>query len=151
MNDNELADLVEETREKHEETKQEQEEFLNALEENEGKPTLETKVNLTGDYVVTAKADLNGELMDRLSHIDERLDNVTNGDGRLYEVSEAADDAAQLLDDLIVESQYNKELFYNAYERQGLEILVSFFAEIIEGLQSARERQHGVADGFRQD
>jgi len=151
MNDNELAELVEQTREKHEENKKEQREFLETLSEEEGSPVLEAKVNLVGDYTVTAKAKLNGRLMDKLSAIDERLERVDSGDERLYKASEAADDTAQLLDDLIVESDYNKELFYSAYHQEGLDILGEFIKEVLEGLQTARERKQGTADGFRKD
>jgi hypothetical protein len=89
--------------------------------------------------------------MDRLAHIDEKLDRVESGDERVYKASEAADDAAQLLADLVDSPQYNKALFYKTYEQQGLEILGEFIERIFEGLQNARERREGIADGFRQE
>jgi len=149
MSDQQIAELVEQTNEKYQQAQEEQEAFLETVAEEEGAEVLEAQVNLVGDYVVTATAKLDGKLMDRLAHIDERLGETD--ETRLYEVPEAADDASQLLADLIEEEQYHKEKFYQVYQEQGLEALGTFLERIFEGLENARERKRGVADGFRSE
>lgn len=151
MTSDKPPELVQKAREQRQQRQEEQEDFLEAVAKEEGIEPLETTVTLVGDYTVTVTARLDGQLMDRLAHIDEKLDRVEAGDERVYKASEAADDAAQLLADLVDDPEYNKELFYRTYEQQGLDIIGDFIETIFEGLQNARERRQGTADGFRQE
>jgi len=154
MSDNpgmDVEELVEETNERYEEQQEAQEAFLETVAEEEGTETLETTVNLVGDYTAPVSAKLDGRLMDKLSHIDERLESIESGESRIYELSEVADDAAQLLADLIDDTEYNKETFYKVYEQEGLDVLGQFIETVFEGLENARERNRGAADGFRKE
>ncbi len=144
-------ELAEEARKEKQQADQEHQEFLDTVAEEEGAEILETSCNLIGEYVVPLKAKMNGELMDRLGRIDARLERLESEDARAYELSDAADDAAQLLADLINDPEYHKELFYDVYEAEGLDALGTFIQTVFESLKEERKRRRGAADGFRQD
>jgi hypothetical protein len=97
---------------------------------------------------VTLEARLNGELIDKLGKVQERLENAES-DERLYDVTEAADDASQLLADVVVNPEYDKETFYRVYEGLGLEDLGKMLRRAFEALKTERERLSGDAEGFR--
>ncbi len=143
------AELVMETAEEYEEAKAEHEEFLETVQEEEGVEVLETKCNIMGDYTVTLKATMDGELMDRLGHMDARMERFENGEARGYEVSQTADEVSQLLADIIADDGWPKEKFYAAYEQTDLNALGVMLERAFESLKEERERMEGVADGFR--
>ena len=149
--DAQIGELVEETRERHEEREQTQEEILNAVAEESDTAELETTVNLVGNYTVTASAKLYGELMDKLADIDERQKRITEGKGRVAKIPELAEEISELLADIIDDPEYDADLFYAIYEQESAEILGEFIQQILESLQAERERQQGAIDGFRQN
>jgi uncharacterized protein YpuA (DUF1002 family) len=143
------AQLARETAEKHEQNQQEQAEFLDTVKEEEGAEVLETQCNLIGEYTVPLRAKLDGELMDAMGRIDDRLERLNNEDARAYEISETADEVSQLLADVIDDSEWHKRKFYKAYESEGLDPLGVMLERAFESLREERERREGVADGFR--
>jgi len=145
------AQLAAETDDKFEDNREKQDEFLDTVAEEEGAEVLETTCNLVGDYTVPIKAKLDGELMDAMGRIDGRLERLGNEDARAYEISETADEVAQLLADVIDDSEWHKSLFYEVYENEGLRPLGSMLERAFESLKDERERRQGVADGFRPD
>jgi len=151
--DDELADeageMLLEMEEEYEEKMAEQEAFLETVAEEEGSDVLETQCNLIGDYTVPIKAKLNGELMDRLSHMDARVERFENGEARGYEITETADEISQILADVVNDDSWGKKKFYAAYEQEGLAPLGVMLERAFESLKEERERQQGAAEGFR--
>lgn len=146
----EAAELIQETNAQYEERRREQEEFLETVAEEEGAEVLETQCNLMGDYTVTLEAKLDGDLMDRMGHMDARVERFENGEARGYEISETADEISQLLADVISDEGWPKSLFYDAYRDNGLEPLGVMLERVFEALEEERDRRSGAADGFRQ-
>ncbi len=144
-------ELAEEARKEKQQADQEHQEFLDTVAEEEGAEILETSCNLIGEYVVPLKATMNGELMDRLGRIDARLERLESGEGRAYEVSDAADDASQLLADVVDDPDYHKAKFYSVYEAEGLDALGTFIENVFDALKTERKRRRGAVDGFRKD
>ncbi len=151
--DDDLADeageMLLEMEAEYEEKMAEQEAFLETVAEEEGSEVLETQCNLIGDYTVPIKAKLNGELMDRLSHMDARVERFENGEARGYEITETADEISQILADVVNDDSWGKEKFYAAYEQEGLAPLGVMLERAFESLKEERERQQGAAEGFR--
>lgn len=143
------AEMLLEMEEEYEEKMAEQEAFLETVAEEEGSEVLETQCNIIGDYTVPIKAKLNGELMDRLSHMDARVERFEQGEARGYEITEAADEISQILADVVDDTSWGKEKFYAAYEQEGLAPLGVMLERAFESLKEERERQQGAAEGFR--
>jgi hypothetical protein len=145
----EAGEMLLEMEEEYEEKMAEQEAFLETVAEEEGSEVLETKCTIIGDYTVDIRAKLNGELMDRLSHMDARVERFENGEARGYEITETADEISQILADVVNDDSWGKEKFYAAYEQEGLAPLGVMLERAFESLKEERERQQGAAEGFR--
>lgn len=146
------AELIQETNASYEERRREQQEFLDTVsEEADGAEVLETQCTLIGDYTVPVAAKLDGNLMDRLGALDARIERFDSedSDARAYEFSETADEISQILADVIEDTDYHKDLFYEVYQEEGLEPLGEFLETVFEALREERERRSGAADGFR--
>jgi len=141
--------LQQEAQQDYQEQRQEQEEFLQTVKEEEGADTLETECNIVGDYVVPLKAKLDGALLDEMGEMDARLERLQEGEGRAYEFGEAADRASQMLADVINSPEWRKDTFYKSYEEEGLEPLGAMLERAFESLKAEKERQEGAAEGFR--
>jgi len=142
------ADLILEADDQLRQNREEQQEFLDTVAEEEGAEVLETTCNLIGDYTVDLKAQLNGELMDKMGRIDDRLERIQAKDARAYEISDTADEVSQLLADVIDD---HKDTFYQAYRENGLEALGLMLERCFEALKAEKERREGTADGFRSE
>ncbi len=147
FDEDELA-AVEDTRQTHQERQEKQQDFLKSISENSDSDLLETKTTLTEGHTVNVSAKLNGELIDKLGALQERLDNAQDNE-RLYSVSEAADDASQLLNDIVENSEYDKDTFYAVYKMEGIDELGKMIERVFGALEKERERRQGEADGFR--
>jgi len=151
--DDEIADqageMLLEMQQEHEEKMAEQEAFLETVAEEEGSEVLETQCNIIGDYTVPIKAKLNGELMDRLSHMEARVERFEQGEARGYEITETADEISQILAEVVDDTSWGKQKFYAAYEQEGLAPLGVMLERAFESLKEERERQQGAAEGFR--
>jgi len=144
------ADLILEADDQLRQNRQEQQEFLDTVAEEEGAEVLETSCNLIGDYTVDLRAQLNGELMDKMGRIDDRLERIQSNDARAYEISDTADEVSQLLADVIDDSEWRKDTFYQAYRENGLDPLGVMLERAFESLKTEKERREGTADGFQQ-
>ena len=145
------ADLVLETHEEYQERQAEHEAFLETVAEEEGAETLTTECNLIGEYTVPLEAKLNGAVMDDLGAIHAGLERLEEGEGAAYEISEAADQAAQLLADVIADPEWHKAKFYAAYEAEGLDPIGVMIERVFDALQAEQKRRRGTADGFRSE
>jgi hypothetical protein len=143
------AQLARETDEKFRENREEQQEFLDTVAEEEGAEVLETKCSLMGEYVVPLRAKLDGEIMDAMGRIDGRLERIESGEARAYEISETADELSRLLADVIDDAEWHKELFYEVYREEGVDPLGVMLERVFDSLKEERERRRGAADGFR--
>ena len=143
------ADLILEADDQLRQNREEQQEFLDTVAEEEGAEVLETTCNIIGDYTVDLRAQLNGELMDKMGRIDDRLERIQSKDARAYEISDTADEVSQLLADVIDDSEWHKDTFYQAYRENGLDPLGVMLERAFEQLKAEKERREGTADGFR--
>ena len=145
------ADLALDAKESFEQSRVEQEAFLETVAQEEGAEVLETQCNLIGDYTVPLKAKLDGDLMDAMGRIDDRLQRLQGKQGRAYEITETADEVSQLLADVIDDPEWHKSKFYAAYQSEGLDPLGVMLERAFESLKQERERRNGTADGFRSE
>ena len=145
------ADLALDAKESFEQSREEQEAFLETVAQEEGAEVLETQCNLIGDYTVPLKAKLDGDLMDAMGRIDDRLQRLQGKQGRAYEITETAEEVSQLLADVIDDPEWHKSKFYAAYQSEGLDPLGVMLERAFESLKQERERRNGTADGFRSE
>jgi uncharacterized protein YbjQ (UPF0145 family) len=147
FSDEEVA-AIEDTRETKREYEERQRDFLESVASESETELLKTQTELVEGHVVGLEAKLNGELIDRLGRVQQRLE-AAESDRHLSDVSEAADEASQILADAIVDAEFDKELFYNVYEMEGLTELGTLLSRVFDALQKERERLSGDAEGFR--
>ena len=145
------ADLALDAKESFEQSREEQEAFLETVAQEEGAEVLETQCNLIGGYTVPLKAKLDGDLMDAMGRIDNRLQRLQGKQGRAYEITETADEVSQLLAGVIDDPEWHKSKFYAAYQSEGLDPLGVMLERAFESLKQERERRNGTADGFRSE
>ena len=145
------ADLALDAKESFEQSREDQEAFLETVAVEEGAEVLETQCNLIGDYTVPLKAKLDGDLMDAMGRIDDRLQRLQGKQGRAYEITETADEVSQLLADVIDDPEWHKSKFYAAYQSEGLDPLGVMLERAFNSLKQERERRNGTADGFRSE
>lgn len=152
MQDGELpdgtAELLEKTRDRHREREEKIAEFHEAVQSESSTDVLETTAQIAGDITVDVSARQNGELIDRIGEIERQLQSVGDNGG-VHKVSDAADEAAQLLADLVDDAELTKDEFYTVYRREGFEMLMTMFERISDAIESEAERRRGAADGFR--
>lgn len=141
-------DAVAEARETHEERKQTQRAFLDAVSSDSESERLETQTEIADGIVVPLEAKLNGDVIDTLGAVQERLENAEDT-GKLYEISEAVDDATQLLADIIADPAYDKAVFHEVYQSEGPADIAKMLRRSFEALQQERKRLSGDAEGFR--
>ncbi len=146
--DPEELDAIEDASSTLSERKQTQQEFLDAVSEESESELLKTKTELATGIVVPIEAKLNGEVIDTLGSVQERLENAEE-EGRLYDISDAVDDACQLLADIITDPNYSKEVFHQVYKQEGAADIAKMLRRAFESLQKERERLSGDAEGFR--
>ena len=145
----ELAqDLVDDASQEFEQSREEQAAFLDAVADEEGAEVLETTASIKG-HSVPVSARLNGDVMDAMGRIDSRLERIEREEARAYEVSDTADDVAQLLADVTDDPALTKREFYRQYEAHGIDPLGVVLEEVFKALKTEKERREGAADGFR--
>ena len=143
--------LKQATAERAQERQQKQQELLEAIAEDDdaGAERIQTTANLVGDITADVDVKLDGSLTDRFSAIEARADSAD--EDSMIAVSETADDAAQLLADMLADPDYDKQYFYTVYEREGIDALGVILENVGDAIESERERMTGAADGFRAD
>lgn len=142
------ADLALDAKESWEDARAEQDAYLQEVAEEEGAELLETKCNIQGN-TVPVSARLNGELMDKMGRLEDRIERVENGDAGPKTISETADELSQLLADMIDDPEAQKRGFYKMYHDAGIQPLAVILEKLVDAIQQERERQEGVAEGFR--
>lgn len=135
---------------------EEQTDILDAISDEHGGDVIETTVSITPEHTATVRSKFGGRLLDRMGTIEDRMDRWEAYDDSdphadappISDISHTARDMAALLADLIVEDEYDEDLFYGVYEAENLEALGDLFKRVTEALQRERERQAGAVDGF---
>jgi len=144
-----VEELVEETNERYEEAQERKAEFLETVKDDSDEEVVETTCNLVGDMVVNIRAKRNGDLIDRMGHIEETLEAVEQEEEGTYRISEVADEASQLLADIVQDKGLDKEAFYTAYREEGIDELGKMIETVFESVEKEVEKKRGAADGFR--
>lgn len=147
--DQQRKELLEQTRERHEERQEEIEAFHEAVKDESDAEVLETECNIVGDITVSVSAKRNGRLMDKMGHIEERLEYVEKEEAGTYKITEAAEDASQLLADVVDDPELTKDEFYKVYRSEGLEELGKMLERAFNAIEEESKRQQGAVDGFR--
>lgn len=145
--------LQEEAAETRRELEAEQEAVLESLQEEHGGDLIETSCTLPGDNPATIECVLNGDLIDRMSHVDAMLEELLDGDpdpGSMSNIGEAMDEAASVMAGITAEPKYSKEVFYEIYRRYGPEALGKHVEAAFEAIEREQQRKTGAADGFRE-
>jgi len=146
----EAADLILDAEEQLQENRKEQQEFLDTVAEEEGEAPVETTCNIVGDYTVPLSAKMNGDLIDRMSAVQEQGQRVEqNPESEGHKISEVADQMCQVLADVIDDPEWHKQKFYEAYRAEGPEPILTMLERCFDALKQERERMEGDADGFR--
>lgn len=143
-------ELLEKTNERYEEQQEQIEKFHEAVKSESDAEVIETETNLVGEIVVPVSAKQNGDLIDRMGAIEERLERVERENRGTYEITDAAEDASQLLADVVDEPGLDKQEFYKVYRSEGLEELGKMLETAFGAIQTEAERRAGAVDGFRQ-
>lgn len=144
--------LTKESAQTRQQLEAEQEELLESLNEEHGGDLIETPVTLPGGNRATVRCVVNGDLLDRMSHIDSILADLNDGEpepGEMSRIGESMDEASAVLADITVEAKYSKELFYEVYRRYGPEALGKHVEAAFEGIEHELKRRAGDVDGFR--
>ncbi|AHG00924.1 hypothetical protein HALLA_12130 [Halostagnicola larsenii XH-48] len=142
--------LVDESRETRRELEAEQEELLDSLDEEHGGDLIETRVTLPGGNLAHLEAVMNGELINRISHVDSMLAELDDPEpGDMQNIERSMDEAASVLADVTVEAKYSKEVFYEIYVRYGPDAIGEHVGAAFDAIEEEVKRQAGAADGFR--
>lgn len=143
-------ELTAEGRENAAELHADQQELLDSLDEEHGGDLIETPVTLPGDNLAHIEVVLNGELMNRMGHVDETLATIQDPEpGDLANVERAMDEASAVLADMLAEAKYSKRLFYTVYEKYGPDALGAHIEAVFEAVEQEAKRKAGDAKGFR--
>jgi hypothetical protein len=150
--DDDLADeageLILEAEQQYQQNQAEQAEFMKSVAEESGEETLETKCEI-GGHTVPVSATFNGELMDQMGALEDRVNRIEAGDAGVQDISDTADKLSQLLADIINDDEATKRGFYKTYQEHGIGPLSEMLETVFGSLKQERERRRGTADGFR--
>jgi len=145
-------ELLNETREAKREADERQSEILASIQSEHGGDLIETTFSVTSDHSAPIATKLNGELIDRINHIESSVptDRSEVDAKDLQNVSMLMDETASLLADIIPDSDFDKTLFYSVYESEGPETLGVIAENAFKAIEREVKRQYGDVDGFRQ-
>lgn len=141
------AQLVQETDEKYQTSKENQHALLDAVAEEDGAPLLETKTTIYG-HTVPVSGRLTGAFIERVESLDAEAKRRAEGDGD-QSVSDIVRELAEIIDDLIDDPELTADGVYEQYRREGVGPVRTLLDEVMEALQKEEERVRGDADGFR--
>lgn len=143
-------ELVAEANERYQQDREEREAFLSAVAEEDGAEVIETHVTLIEGFDVDVAARLDGRLTDTLAAIEKQ---VKGEEVSAMDVRDTAERTAMLLERVVDEPEasppYDRDLFMQVYDREGLAALGKMLRRVLEGVKAERERREGVSDGFR--
>lgn len=119
-------------------------EFVQSLKEEHGGNEVETEVQLADDITVTARVDFSKEFVDRMREIQSEASEAAEAES-IKDFDAAMWDAARVLDEIVVEEEYDAPKFYDVYA-EGDAILLAKIAKLI--LENVKEEASEVVDGM---
>jgi len=144
-------ELLRETRESKREADERQSEILESIKEERGAEVIETQFMITSKHSAPIRTKLNGELIDKISHIESSVPSDRNEiDAEdLKNISMLMDETATLLSDIIPDKDFHKQMFYDVYKSEGAESLGEIAEEAFSAIEREVKRKRGDIDGFR--
>jgi len=142
------AELAAETDEKFESNKEDQHALLEAAAEADGAPLLETKCEIYGE-VVPVSGRLTGDLIDRVTQLDNTAKAVADGEEDAGELQTIISELTGICADLIDDDDLTQSELYKLYRAEGVTPLRTITENVMSALQQEDERVSGAADGFR--
>lgn len=143
------SELIDDAKSLAEQTEEKHRTFLQALRENDEESGSTTQVTLVEGFEVTVRTRIDGRILDRLGDMEANLEAAQDGTASVKSVSDTAHQAAELLEDLITDEEYDTPLFLHVYEEEGLEVLGTFLEAIFEAIGEVKQEQQEAADSFR--
>jgi hypothetical protein len=142
------ARLVGEANELAKDVEREHRDFIDAIrKQQDGSNT--TTVTLVEGFEVECNTQLDGRILDALSDMESDIRAAQEGDATMSVVKDTAHKTAYLLSDIIVDDEYDHELFLHVYREEGIEVLGTFLERIFTAIGEVKESQQEAADGFR--
>jgi len=92
---------------------------------------------------------MTGELEETIAEM-ERMGERLQEKESVKDLPEIADRACQILADAVIDSAYDKETFYAAYQELGSQAIGTMLKRVFEAVENEVKRQQGESDGFRQ-
>jgi len=142
------AELAQETDEKFQENKEDQHALLEAAAEEDGAPLLETKCEIYGE-VVPVSGRLTGDLIDRVTQLDNTAKAVADGEEDAGELQTIISELTGICADLIDDDDLTQSELYKLYRAEGVTPLRTITENVMSALQQEDERVSGAANGFR--
>jgi len=142
------AELAQETDEKFQSNKEDQHALLEAAAEEDGAPLLETKCEIYGE-VVPVSGRLTGDLIDRVTQLDNTAKAVADGEEDAGELQTIISELTGICADLIDDDDLTQSELYKLYRAEGVTPLRTITENVMSALQQEDERVSGAANGFR--
>ena len=142
-------ELIEEANAEYEDHKEAQSEILDDISEDHGGELIQTKCGITPQHTVDLEVDLNGEFIDAMADIEELTERIERGDKTASGTSEVMDKAARLLGDVVEQSEWDKDLFYEVYKQNDPSALGEMFRNVGESIRKERKRKQEGTGSFR--
>ena len=141
-------DAVSSAQEAYADRKQTQREFLDALGEENEPERIQTPVELAQGVTATVEVELTGAFLDRLAELSELTDGTE--EESLSDLPTVARSICNLLADVTTDPSLTSTFFYTqVYRDFEPGILLEMLENVIDNVESERERERGRADGFR--
>lgn len=143
MSDNpdKRQELIERARQHKQELEEEQERILESIQDEHGGDVIETDVEITKDHTATVRTKVNGDLINRMSYVEEQLSDMEDGE-MFTGIENTMDQAAAILGDVVVDSEFDKSLFYAVYESDGPDALGTIALRVFEAIGEGLDRKN---------
>jgi len=143
------AELVDGAKDLAADAERQRSSLIAAIRKEQGGDTPSTEVTLADGFTVDVRTRLDGALLNRLSDMEQDLLEAEKGKGGITAVKETGEQAAELLAELVLDQDYDKELFLAVYEAEGLDAIGTFLERIFGAIAEVKEQEREAADGFR--
>jgi len=144
-------ELIEEANESYEERKEKQKKIVDDISQDHGGEHIQTKCEIAPGYTVDIDVQVNGRFVEKMASVEELTKRVENGEDTAMGASEIMDKAAQLLADVVDNSDWDKDLFYNIYLDSSPDVLGGMFEAVGGAINRERKRKEEGIGGFRQN
>lgn len=115
---------------------------LDALKSEHGGEVVETNVELGTDLEATIKVKLNGQLLKKMGKVDDHFEKLSDYD---Y----AAREICNIVAGMLVEEEYDEELFYQLYLDEGEKPLMQVIDSVFGAIREEQKQRREGVDQFR--